>query len=281
MKAELIVVQGKPEGKVIPMTGPLFRIGRGEACHLRPNSELISREHVEFAVSTEGVTVRDLGSRNGTLVNGKPLTELYRLNDRDLVQVGKLTFAVSIQGVAAADARPSSAGVAKGSPEDVSHDDIGGWLVGDGKNPAPDRPSGVYGGETMTINTYQGTAATPAAAPAKPAAVAPAAAAPAKPAAVAPAAAAPATPAPVADRVEQEEEPLDDEQTEDEETEEDQDEESGESDEMPDEMMDESNPFYVKKKPAPEATPSKPKYEDTSDAASDILRKLMERRRAR
>lgn len=140
MKAELIVVQGKPEGKVIPMTGPLFKIGRGEACHLRPNSELISREHVEFAINPEGVTVRDLGSRNGTMVNGQPLTELYRLNDRDLVQVGKLTFAVSIQGAPVAAARPSSAALGKAAPEDVSHDEIDNWLVGDGKSPTPIAP---------------------------------------------------------------------------------------------------------------------------------------------
>ena len=70
MKIQLIVVQGKPEGKVIPLTGPVFKIGRGEGCHLRPNSELVSREHAEFRVVDEEVTVRDLGSRNGTLVNG-------------------------------------------------------------------------------------------------------------------------------------------------------------------------------------------------------------------
>ena len=44
---------------------------------------------------------------------------------------------------------------------------------------------------------------------------------------------------------------------------------------IPEEFLDESNPFYVKK-PAAE---SKPAYKDTSDAASDILKKMMERRR--
>ena len=50
MKVQLIVVQGKPEGKVIPLLGPVFKIGRGETCHLRPNSELVSREHAEFTI---------------------------------------------------------------------------------------------------------------------------------------------------------------------------------------------------------------------------------------
>src|SRR5947209_14142385 len=96
MKVQLVVVRGKPEGKVIPLLGPVFRIGRGETCHLRPNSEQVSREHAEFTVAGDQLQVRDLGSRNGTLVNGKALTEPCTLKDRDLVQVGPLTFAVAI-----------------------------------------------------------------------------------------------------------------------------------------------------------------------------------------
>ena len=83
MKVQLIVVQGKPEGKVIPLVGPVFKIGRGETCHLRPNSERVSREHAEFTVTGDKVVVRDLGSRNGTLVNGKALNQPCTLKDRD------------------------------------------------------------------------------------------------------------------------------------------------------------------------------------------------------
>src|ERR1700684_515019 len=96
MKVQLVVVRGKPEGKVIPLVGPKFKIGRGETCHLRPNSEQVSREHAEFSLTADTVSVRDLGSRNGTLVNGKAITDATSLKDRDLVQVGPLTFAVSI-----------------------------------------------------------------------------------------------------------------------------------------------------------------------------------------
>src|SRR5258708_19632458 len=98
MKVQLVVVRGKPEGKVIPLVGSNFKIGRGETCHLRPNSEQVSREHAEFTIAGEDVSVRDLGSRNGTLVNGKAITEPCLLKDRDLVQVGPLTFPVSLHG---------------------------------------------------------------------------------------------------------------------------------------------------------------------------------------
>ena len=96
------------------MRGPVFRIGRAKTCQLRPKSELVSDEHAEFTVSTDRVTLRDLGSRYGTRVNGKPLNARYELEDRDLVEIGPLTFAVSIQGrarrpISAAQAAESSA----------------------------------------------------------------------------------------------------------------------------------------------------------------------------
>jgi pSer/pThr/pTyr-binding forkhead associated (FHA) protein len=249
MKVQLIVVQGKPEGKVIPLVGEIFKIGRGETCHLRPNSEQVSREHAEFAITGDNVSVRDLGSRNGTLVNGKALTEACTLKDRDLVQVGPLTFAVSIQGAPAPVKTVAPAPPSKAAPDDVSHDEIDAWLVGDNNNPAPERPSGVYGGDTITIAAFKDATDSD-------------------------------KPAPVeADEGSDEEY---ERQGEDEEENEDDDEAqaSAEGDEMPEDFIDESNPFYVKKKPEAEAGPTKPVYKDTSDAANDILRKMMERRRS-
>jgi pSer/pThr/pTyr-binding forkhead associated (FHA) protein len=260
MKVQLIVVQGKPEGKVIPLVGPVFMIGRGETCHLRPNSEMVSREHAEFTVSADKVVVRDLGSRNGTLVNGKALTEPYTLKDRDLVQVGPLTFALSIQDAPSATVKADAPAVAKAppkpvSPDDVSHDEIESWLIADNANPTPERPSGVYGGDTITITAFKEPQ--PSTQPQQ-------------------------TAAPSAggdDEYERLPEGEGDTSERFEDENEDEEQSEGEAEgEMPEELIDESNPFYVKKK-APEA-PSKPVYKDSSDAASDILRKMMERRRS-
>ena len=256
MKVQLVVVQGKPEGKVIPLVGPVFKIGRGETCHLRPNSELVSREHAQFSVHADKVTVQDLGSRNGTLVNGKALTETYVLKDRDLVQVGALTFAISIQGtpvaaVAKTAANPESTSNAalpaasKPAPDDVSFDDIESWLVADNKSPAPERPSGVYGGDTITITAFKDNAA-------------------AKPVAAEPA---------------NDEEYERQQDAEDDDDEEENEEDEDATEEIPEEFVDESNPFFMKKKKEAEAA-TKPVFADTSDAASDILRRMLERRRA-
>ena len=260
MKVQLIVVQGKPEGKTIPLVGPVFRIGRGDTCHLRPSSEQVSREHAEFAVSADKVTIRDLGSRNGTLVNGKAITEQWVLKDRDLVQVGNLTFAVSIQGVTApaAKAAPAPAAARPASQDENRTDDIDSWLVADSKNAVPDRPSGVYGGDTITVAAFKddkrGKTPTP-----------------------------PPPPAPVP--LDEDDEPVSEEdETQDEvEAINDEDEETPAGGEVPEDFIDESNPCHVKKaKPeaaAPKPGTGKQTFKDTSDAASEILRKMMERRK--
>ena len=268
MKVQLIVVQGKPEGKTIPLNGPRFKIGRGETCHLRPNSEQVSREHAEFVVEGDGVSVSDLGSRNGTLVNGRAITALCALKNGDLVQVGPLTFAVSIQGAPAAVAKPST-GTSPASPskpsslDDVSHDEIDSWLVADNQKPTPETPSGVYGGDTITISAFKDSiAAGPKAKTVPPA------------------------PVPVPTQAEDSDEGYErleaSEESESDDEPADQDEDEADSDEMPDEFIDESNPFYVKKKKPEDAVggdTAKQTFKDTSDAATEILRKMMERRR--
>jgi len=274
MKVQLVVVQGKPEGKVIPLVGPNFKIGRGETCHLRPNSEQVSREHAEFTINGESVVVRDLGSRNGTLVNGKAITaDAYRLKDRDLVQVGPLTFAVAILGPAATSAKAASAPAPKPvSPDDVSGDDIDSWLIGPNNAAVANQPTAVYGGDTITITAFKDAGS----APAKPTS-------PTTPT---------AHPSSVSD--DEYERQNDDEADEelgepfDQEDEGDEDAElaaveSSTGDEVPEDFLDPSNPFFAAKKALKEqakAGPAKQAYTDTSDAASDILRRLMERRRA-
>jgi len=279
MKVQLIVVRGKPEGKVIPLAGPKFKIGRGETCHLRPNSEQVSREHAEFTIESSAVIVRDLGSRNGTLVNGKALTsEACQLKDHDLVQVGPLTFAVSIQDApksAAKAATPPAAspGVAqakgKPSPDDVPAEDIDSWLFGDNAKATADQPTAVYGGDTITIAAFKDSQIPPAQ---------------------------PNEPPSVADdaeyerQTEEEERETEDDQAADEEAgdEEAEEEEAAAVQDLEEELMDPSNPFYVAKKAQKEQSKAgatgagshTQEFKDSSDAANDILRKLMERRRA-
>jgi predicted component of type VI protein secretion system len=96
LNAELRVVSGKQTGNVIPLVAGRFLIGREEDCHLRPGNDLVSRHHCVFKTDEYTVRVRDLGSTNGTFVNGERLRGEVMLNTGDKVRVGTLEFEVVI-----------------------------------------------------------------------------------------------------------------------------------------------------------------------------------------
>jgi hypothetical protein len=74
-----------------------FRIGRAETADLRVESVEVSREHAEIVERNGMWLVRDLGSTNGTHVNGKSIKETL-LADGDILRVAEteLTFVASV-----------------------------------------------------------------------------------------------------------------------------------------------------------------------------------------
>lgn len=101
LTVELKVLEGRQQGKTIPLNVKQFLIGREEDCHLRPNSDLVSRHHCVFTVDEFTVRLRDLGSTNGTFVNGERLQGQTVLKAGDHVSVGKLAFEIVIRKPAA------------------------------------------------------------------------------------------------------------------------------------------------------------------------------------
>jgi DNA-binding winged helix-turn-helix (wHTH) protein len=67
-------------------------VGRDRDCAVRINSPMVSRRHARIVVSPEKTAVEDLGSKNGTHVNGCRIAQPVTLNDGDEVQVGSLTM---------------------------------------------------------------------------------------------------------------------------------------------------------------------------------------------
>ena len=92
ISAELKVVGGKHAGQIIPLNRRKFLIGREQDCQLRPNSEMVSRHHCVFSVDDYSVRLRDLGSTNGTLVNGDRIRKETVLADGDRILIGNLDF---------------------------------------------------------------------------------------------------------------------------------------------------------------------------------------------
>jgi pSer/pThr/pTyr-binding forkhead associated (FHA) protein len=100
MRVKLLVVQGRPEGKSLLFPVGEYVFGRGAECHIRPNSDWVSRQHCMLRVTPDGVFVRDLGSRNGTLVNGTRVLGECRLGAGDQLQVGPLVFELQLEAPA-------------------------------------------------------------------------------------------------------------------------------------------------------------------------------------
>lgn len=104
MLVSLTVIGGVHNGRVIPIPGPSFLIGRDPKCHLRPASEDVSREHCAILLrGDQRVFLKDYGSRNGTILNHRMLVHgEMQLEDGDVIEVGPLSFRLNIKaGIAA------------------------------------------------------------------------------------------------------------------------------------------------------------------------------------
>src|SRR5438105_262327 len=73
MRVRLKVVEGKPHGAVIALHGKWFYIGRDATCQLRPKNDAVGERHCALFLDGDYVEVKDLGTRAGTLLNGRRL----------------------------------------------------------------------------------------------------------------------------------------------------------------------------------------------------------------
>ena len=106
LQAELKILGGKHQGKSIPLSTKKFLVGREQDCHLRPNSDMVSRHHCVFSIDDYAVRLRDLGSTNGTRVNGELLRGEVMLKSGDQIGIGKLELELVVRQAVAAASKP-------------------------------------------------------------------------------------------------------------------------------------------------------------------------------
>ncbi|MCX4723014.1 FHA domain-containing protein [Streptomyces sp. NPDC090052] len=83
---------------LLPMAGPYpLRIGRDPVNGLRLNHETVSRLHAELGAQAGVWVLRDLGSANGTTVNGHRVTGAVVVRDGDMVGFGRIHFRLASQ----------------------------------------------------------------------------------------------------------------------------------------------------------------------------------------
>lgn len=91
----LLVVEGKKTGQRILVDQSELTIGRDEQCDLVIADRQVSRRHARISREGDRYLLADLGSKNGTFVNGQQLTKPHSLQDGDEVQIAfccKLAF---------------------------------------------------------------------------------------------------------------------------------------------------------------------------------------------
>lgn len=114
----LEVVEGRSAGRVIPLAGAL-ELGREPgAGGVALDDALVSRRHLRIAPADGGAVLEDLGSRNGTFVNGNEVHSPTRLTPGDQVLVGSTVLELrSAEQIARQPSRVVAVPPALASPE--------------------------------------------------------------------------------------------------------------------------------------------------------------------
>jgi len=87
-KVPMLIAQAGPAaGRHWPLRQEILTIGREPTCDIVIPDRQVSRVHAKLERDPEGFTLEDLGSKNGTHVNGAPVAGRIRLRDGDLIQV--------------------------------------------------------------------------------------------------------------------------------------------------------------------------------------------------
>jgi len=105
--ASISVLFGGQEQRVCQLDKPRMVVGREPNCDICIDNLGISRQHCAFATKGDAFVVQDLGSANGTFVNGKKIVEHF-LNDGDEVVIGK--YILKFKNEAQTSAAPEQEG---------------------------------------------------------------------------------------------------------------------------------------------------------------------------
>jgi len=93
-------MRGFFEGLELPVDRDWLVVGRGRSADLLITEPTISRAHAAIGFDGEAFFVQDLGSTNGTLINGGPVSgddgPRRRLKGGDVLQMGKLVVGISL-----------------------------------------------------------------------------------------------------------------------------------------------------------------------------------------
>jgi hypothetical protein len=85
----LTIAQGPQAGQSADLATGLILIGRGSDCQLILDDDYVSTRHARVVSAEQGPYVEDLGSTNGTYVNGQRITAPTSISMQDTIRIGK------------------------------------------------------------------------------------------------------------------------------------------------------------------------------------------------
>lgn len=91
----MYVREGELAGTSLTVEDGMFLIGRDNTCDLKLPERQVSRHHARVVLEEDGYYIHDLGSKNGTHLNGQQVDGKERLHDGDELQIAlavKLVF---------------------------------------------------------------------------------------------------------------------------------------------------------------------------------------------
>ncbi len=104
----LVVQQGPQPGQTFPLVDGTQTIGRAPGNEIHIAEPTISKQHARLTVQSNGVFVQDLGSANGTFVNGQRITNATPLKAGDTLQIGS-SVVLGVKGPGLAVPVPATA----------------------------------------------------------------------------------------------------------------------------------------------------------------------------
>lgn len=91
---KLLVLEGPYSGRSFTFETPAL-VGRDPSCSIVLSEDtFVSQRHAEIYIDRRHIIVVDLGSRNGTFVNGDPIDAPMRITKGDVIQLGKTAMKV-------------------------------------------------------------------------------------------------------------------------------------------------------------------------------------------